>query len=138
MLIINPSLNINERELHFDFIRSAGPGGQNVNKVATTVQLRFDINSSSLPEEFKKRLIHLAARRMTANNILVIEAKRFRTQKQNREDAVRRFIILARKAAKKPKTRRKTHPSTVSRERRLESKKKRGEIKKSRQQMLVD
>ena len=90
MIEITPSLQIDERELQIDFVRASGPGGQNVNKVATAAQLRFDVNASSLPEEVKARLLRLAGNRITTEGILLIEAKRFRTQEQNREDAVQR------------------------------------------------
>jgi ribosome-associated protein len=133
MLEITSSLKIDERELQFDFVRASGPGGQNVNKVATAAQLRFDVQASSLPDEVKTRLISLAGKRMTNEGILVIEAKKFRTQDQNREEAVDRFVTLVQKAAVRPKSRKKTKPTQVSREERLKEKKWRGEIKKIRQ-----
>jgi ribosome-associated protein len=123
-----------QREMSFDFIRAAGPGGQNVNKVATAAQLRFDVrDTKALTEVIKTKLIHLAGKRMTNEGILVIAAGRYRTQDQNREDAVARFANLLRKACEKPKHRWKTTPSAASREKRLESKKKRGEVKRKRQ-----
>lgn len=134
MIEITPSLQLDERELQIDFIRASGPGGQNVNKVATAAQLRFDVNSSSLPEQAKTRLIQIAGNRITSEGVLLIEAKRFRTQEQNREDAIQRFIELVRKSLVKPKTRKKTKPTQASKEERLQEKKKRGEIKKLRQQ----
>lgn len=133
MLEIAPSLQIDERELQIDFIRASGPGGQNVNKVATAVQLRFDVRAASLPEDVKARLIQLAGRRMTGEGVLLIEAKRFRTQEQNRADAIQRFVELVRKSLLKPKARRKTKPTAASREERLKEKKRKGEIKKMRQ-----
>lgn len=133
MLEITPSLQIDERELQIDFIRSSGPGGQNVNKVATAAQLRFDVRASSLPEAVKARLIHLAGNRVTSDGVLLIEAKRFRTQEQNREDAVQRFVELVRRALVVPKARKKTKPSAASKEERLKEKKRKGEIKKLRQ-----
>jgi ribosome-associated protein len=133
MIEITPSLQIDERELQIDFVRASGPGGQNVNKVATAVQLRFDVNASSLSEDVKARLIRLAGNRITAEGVLLIEAKRFRTQEQNRADAIQRFAELVRKSLVKPKTRRKTKPTKASKEERLKVKKKRGEIKKIRQ-----
>jgi ribosome-associated protein len=122
-----------EKEISLEYIRSSGPGGQNVNKVATAVQLRFDVASSpSLAADLKGRLIRLAGKRMTADGVLLIEAKQFRTQEQNREDALERFYELIQKASVKPKTRHKTKPTKASKEKRLEGKKKRGEIKKNR------
>ena len=133
MLEITPSLPIDERELQIDFMRASGPGGQNVNKVATAAQLRFDVHASSLPEEVKARLIALAGKRISGEGILLIEAKRFRTQEQNREDAIQRFVELVRKALVKPKSRKKTKPTQASKEVRIKEKKRRGEIKKLRQ-----
>ena len=133
MIEITPSLNIDERELQLEFIRASGPGGQNVNKVATAVQLRFDVRAASLPEEVKNRLVSLAGKRVTNEGILVIEARKFRTQEKNRDDAIQRFVELVRKAAVKPKPRRKTKPTLASKEKRLKAKKERGEIKKIRQ-----
>src|SRR5215212_9059285 len=98
MIEISPSLQIDERELQIDYVRSSGPGGQNVNKVATAAQLRFDVPASLLPDEVKARLIQLAGKRITSEGILLIEAKRFRTQEQNREDAVQRFVDLVRRS----------------------------------------
>ena len=132
MFEITPSIKIDERELEIDFIRASGPGGQNVNKVATAAQLRFDVRASSLPEEVKARLIHLASKRMTSEGVLLIEAKRFRTQEQNREDALQRFIELVRKSLVKPKVRKKTKPTAAAKEERLKEKKRKGEIKRLR------
>jgi ribosome-associated protein len=133
MLEITPSLQIDERELQIDFIRASGPGGQNVNKVATAVQLRFDVQASALPAEVKARLRHLAGKRMTGEGVLMIEARRFRTQEQNREDAIQRLVELVRKSLVEPKQRKKTKPSAASKEKRLKEKKRRGENKKLRQ-----
>lgn len=132
MIQITPSLQIDERELQIDFVRASGPGGQNVNKVATAAQLRFDVNASSLPAEAKARLLHLAGNRITTEGVLLIEARRFRTQEQNREDAMERFVELVRKSLVKPRARKKTKPTQASKEQRLKEKKKRGEIKKMR------
>lgn len=139
MLQITPSIQINENELQFEYIRASGPGGQNVNKVATAVQLRFDItNSPSLASDLKGRLIRLAGNRVNADGILLIEAKRFRTQEQNREDATQRLIELLQKASIKPKKRLRTRPTKSSREERLKGKKQRGAIKKTRQNKSFD
>jgi ribosome-associated protein len=133
VLRITSSFQISEDELTFDFIRAAGPGGQNVNKVATAVQLRFDVwNNSSMPVDVKSRLVKLAGKRMTNEGVLIIEARRFRTQEQNRADATERLIALVQKSLEAPKPRRKTRPTTGSREKRLQSKKKRSDVKRIR------
>jgi ribosome-associated protein len=132
MIEITPSLQIDERELQIDFVRASGPGGQNVNKVATAAQLRFDVNASSLPDEVKARLTHLAGNRITSDGVLLIEAKRFRTQEQNREDALQRFVDLVRKALVPPKPRKRTKPTAASKARRLKEKKVRGDVKRLR------
>ncbi len=132
MLEITPSVRIDERELQIDFTRSSGPGGQNVNKVATAAQLHFDVRASSLPEEVKQRLIRLAGKRVTVEGVLVIEAKRFRTQEQNREDALRRFVELVRASLVPPRARRKTKPTRAAKEERLKQKKRRADLKKLR------
>lgn len=133
MIQITPSISINENELQFEYVRASGPGGQKVNKVATAAQLRFDVWTSSLPENVKARLLAIAGKRVNAEGVLLIEAKRFRTQEQNREDAIKRFIELVHKASIKPKKRKKTQPTQASKERRMQEKKQRGKIKKSRQ-----
>ena len=123
MIHITRTITIDESEIQEHFVRASGPGGQNVNKVATTVQLRFDVaNSSSLPEEVRKRLISLAGNRITEDGILIIDARRFRTQGRNREDATNRLVELIRSAAQRPKIRHKTRPTLASKIRRLESK----------------
>jgi len=132
MIQITPSFAIDESELQFAFVRASGPGGQNVNKVATAVQLRFGVKSSSLPEEVKARLRHVAGNRITTEGELLIEAKKYRTQEQNREDALNRLVDLLQRAFQKPKRRTKTKPTAASREKRLKEKKVRGEIKKIR------
>src|SRR5271157_4590089 len=133
MLIITRDIVIDEKEIEEKFIHSSGPGGQNVNKVATAVQLRFDVgNSPSLPGDVRTRLIRLAGRRITQDGIFIIEAHQYRTQERNRDDAIGRLIDMIRKAAEKPKPRKKTKPSKAAREKRIERKKQRGEVKKMR------
>jgi ribosome-associated protein len=124
---------IDERDLKFNFIRGTGPGGQNINKVATSVQLRFDLRAcSSLSAEVKDRLARLAGSRMTQDGTLIIEAHRFRTREQNRADALRRLEAMVRKALATPRVRKKTAPAKSAREARLKAKKIRGEIKRGR------
>ena len=133
MIAITRSIALDERELHFDFVRASGPGGQNVNKVATAVQLRFDVrNSRSLTEGVRERLIRLAGKRVTREGVLVIEASRFRTRERNRQDARDRLVQWLEKAAAPVKPRRKTRPTAGSRERRLEGKQQRSETKRVR------
>ncbi|MBE7535165.1 MAG: aminoacyl-tRNA hydrolase [Anaerolineales bacterium] len=133
MLHITPSIQIRESELRFEYVRASGPGGQNVNKVATAAQLRFDVRASSLPEDVKSRLIRLAGKRATDDGVLFIEAKQFRTQEQNREDAIRRLITLIKKALIIPKPRKQTKPTKAAKEKRLTAKKHRGALKQGRQ-----
>jgi ribosome-associated protein len=139
MIRITDSIAIDESEIEQDFIRASGPGGQHVNKAATAVQLRFDVaHSPSLPDAVRKRLSRLAGKRMTDDGVLIIEAKRFRTQERNRQDAVERLVELIRKASQSPKTRRKTKPSRAAREQRLKEKRRRSQIKRSRQSPSSD
>ena len=133
MIQITPALAIDENEIKMEFIRSSGPGGQNVNKVATAVQLRFDAaRSPSLPDEVRERLIRLAGKKVTAEGILIINARRYRTQERNRQDAIDRLVALIRKATIKPKRRRKTKPTLASKQRRRENKRRKSEIKRLR------
>jgi len=133
MIEVSSNVKIDESEIQYDFIRASGPGGQNVNKVASSVQLRFDIrNSPSLEPDVKERLIKLAGSRVTDDGILIIEAKKYRTQEQNRYDATQRLIAWVQKALEKPKVRRATRPSLTAKAARVGDKKKRGEIKKTR------
>ncbi len=138
MIQITPSFAIDERELQFAFIRASGPGGQNVNKVATAAQLRFDVNRSSLPDEVKERLQRIAGNKITSDGELLIEAKKFRTQEQNREDAIRRFSELMQRAFHKPRARKKTQPTQASQEKRLKQKKVRGNVKRLRQEKTYE
>ena len=136
---ITPTLNIDESELEERFVRASGPGGQNVNKVATAVQLRFDVERSpSLNDEIRARLRAIAGSRMTSDGVLVIDARTHRTQAENREDARERLAGLIRQASVRPKRRRKTRPSAASKERRLTSKKSRSETKRGRRSVTRD
>ena len=133
MIHITPSIAIDESEIQLEFMRASKPGGQKVDKVATAAQLRFDVvKSKSLPDDVRARLIDLAGQRVTQDGVLIIKAQRFRAQDRNREDAIERLIKLIRKAAEKPRRRRRTRPTLASKRRRLESKRRRGETKRMR------
>lgn len=133
MLRITPSLALDDSELELKFVRSSGPGGQHVNKVATAVQLRFDVLASpTLPDDVRDRLIKLAGNRISDEGVLTIEASRYRSQTRNREDAVARLIELVRRATVRPKTRRATRPSANAKRRRLEDKRRRASTKQRR------
>ena len=133
MIRVNAQIELDEREIQEDFVRASGPGGQNVNKVSTAVQLRFDVaHSPSLSEYVRARLIKLAGRRLTQDGVLIIEADRFRSQRRNRDDALERLIALINEACEVDKPRRPTRPTLASQKRRLDSKQRRGDTKKLR------
>ncbi len=132
MLHVTPSIVIREAELSERFVRASGPGGQNVNKVSTAVELRFDVAASSLPEDVKARLIALAGKRMAESGVLVIDSREHRTQARNRAEARGRLVALVRQAAARPKSRRRTKPTAAARERRIEEKVRRARVKAGR------
>lgn len=134
MIEITPAIAISESEVHEEFVRSSGAGGQNVNKVSTAVALRFDVaNSPNLPEEVRARLSKLAGQKMTGDGVLVLKAQAFRTQERNRQDALERLVELIRLAAVPPTPRKATRPSRASQLRRLETKRRQSEAKRARQ-----
>jgi ribosome-associated protein len=132
MLRISRELTIDDNDIEIGFVRASGPGGQNVNKLATAAQLRFDSNRISIPEDAQARLARLAGQRMTKDGVIVIHAQRFRTQERNRADAIDRLVELLREAMVRPIPRRPTKPTRGSKKRRLEGKKRRGDIKAKR------
>lgn len=136
MIHVTNDIALGENEIVEQFIRSSGPGGQNVNKVATAVQLRFDVaRSPNLPEPVRERLKRLAGRRLTGDGVLIIDARRYRTREQNRRDALDRLVALVRKAAIAPTPRKATRPTAASRRRRLEGKQRHGILKRGRRRV---
>ena len=139
MIAVTPDISIDDSEVQFDFVRASGPGGQNVNKVATAVQLRFSVaDSPSLSEAVRRRLVRIAGRRVTRDGVLIIEAKRYRNQQRNRHDAVEQFTALFRKAVKAPKVRRSTKPTAAAKRRRMERKRRRSLTKRRRRPVSRD
>jgi ribosome-associated protein len=132
MIRVTDAIAIDEREIDERFVRASGPGGQNVNKVSTAVELRFNVADSSLPADVKARLAAQARNRMNSDGVLLIDSREHRTQSQNREAAIARLVALVQHAARRPKTRRKTRPGKGAREQRLQSKKRRSDIKSGR------
>ena len=139
MIEVTEEISIADDEIHLDYVRASGPGGQKVNKTSTAVQLRFDVrNSPSLSDVVRDRLIQIGGKRVTDDGVLIIEASRFRSQEENRQDAISRLVELVRDAAQPPKERKETRPTTSSKWKRLQEKKKRSEKKRLRKRVDLD
>ena len=137
MIEINQEISINEDEIHLNYIRASGPGGQKVNKASSAVQLRFNAeNSPSLPEDVRARLMQIAGKRVTDDGTIIIEASQQRTQEGNRRDAINRLVELIREATKKPKERKKTEPTKEAKQRRLDEKHQQSQKKKERKKII--
>ena len=139
MIEITNKISLNANELEFSFVRASGPGGQNVNKVSTVAQLRFDLqNNSNIPSEAKVRLQKLAGKKLNSDGIIIIDARRFRSQERNKQDAIERLVALIKKSIEKPKPRKKTKPTKAAKLKRLDNKRKKGDLKKNRTVMKRD